>query len=124
MLSIYDFLIWHFRDYPKELLRIWKNFLDFGFFFFSTRDILKTFFSPWKRIYFEKPRGFQPFAYFEIFVGNLSARIIGIVVRSFVLFLFLLFEIFIFFFGLLMIFLLVLYLPLLFIYGAKKLFPI
>lgn len=120
MPAIYNFLIWHFRDYPKELIRIWKNFLDFGFFFFSTRDILKTFFSPWKRIYWEKPRGFQPFAYFEVLVGNLSTRIIGIVVRSFFLLLFLLFEIFIFSFGLFLIFLLIFYFPILLIYGAKE----
>lgn len=122
MSVIYNFLIWHFRDYPKELLRIWKNFLDFGFFFFSTKDILKTFFSPWKRIYWEKPKGFQPFGYFEVFIGNLSARIIGIVVRSLFLFLFLIFEFFIFSLGLLIIFLLIFCVPIFIIYGAKKLF--
>lgn len=115
-----EFLFWHLKEYPKEILRVWKNFVKFGVFFFSAKEILKTLFSPYKRVVFEKPRGFHPWVFFESLTGNLISRIIGFFVRSIFLLFFLIYEIFIIFFGIIFCFFLIFWLPIFLIYGISR----
>ena len=89
----------HFFDIPKKIIHAWKNYLWFCLYFFSLKNIILTFFSPWKRIAWAYPRGFSFGAIFEVFIGNLFSRILGAIVRSVFIVLCLVFEFLIFIIG-------------------------
>ena len=74
-------VLWHFSDMPKNLLRVWRNYFLFASNYFSIPLLLKTLFSPWHRYKWKYPRGFQLWEYLETFLSNLIARIIGAIVR-------------------------------------------
>jgi len=89
----------HFFDVPQKIIHIWKNYLWFFLYFFSLKNIILTFFSPWKRIVWSYPRGFNLGAIFEVLVGNLFSRILGAIVRSVFIAFCLIFELVVFVFG-------------------------
>lgn len=95
-----SYLIWHFFDVPKEILKGWKNFLWFSSNYFSIPLLLKTFFSHWRRLAEPYGKGFSPSRYITVFVGNIMSRVIGAILRSFFIIAGLLLEIFVFLGGL------------------------
>ena len=95
-----QYLAWHFIDMPKGILKGWKNFLVFNLNYFSVPVLLETFFSYWHGYRYSYGKHFMPTRYFEAFVFNAFSRIIGIILRIFLIFLGLLIEIPIFFIGL------------------------
>lgn len=97
---IIQYLVWQFFDVPKELLLAWRNFLLFNLNYFSILLLLKTFFSHWHRYKWSYPRGFDIGKSLEVLFSNLISRVLGAVVRSFLLFVGLAVEIFIVFAGL------------------------
>src|SRR3989344_7820926 len=74
---------WHFIDAPRNILRGWGNILWFNFNYFSVGLLLQTFFSPWRRITWDYGRGFNLGAYLFTLGSNLISRIIGAIMRSF-----------------------------------------
>ena len=121
----FQYLIWQFWESPKNVLIGWGNFLRFGLNYFSLPLLLKTLFSPWRRYRWSYGQGVDIKRYAEVFFSNLISRILGAVLRIFLIIFGILFEIFIFFAGLI-VFLTWLALPLLlilgFFYGGKILF--
>ena len=107
---------WQFFDVPKNILKAWKNYLKFYWNYFSILLLIKTFFSPWHRYKWSYGKGFDIGKYFEAFVSNLISRILGAILRFFLIIIGLLFEIFIIFAGI-SIFLGWLVLPILLILG-------
>ena len=107
---------WQFFDVPKNILKAWRNFLKFNLNYFSIPLLLKTFFSPWRRYIWYYPKGFDLGKYFEVFFSNLISRILGAVLRFFLIIIGILAEILIIFVGL-MIFFGWLVLPILLIVG-------
>ncbi len=91
---------WYFFEQPKNIFKIWKNFLKFGLNYFSVPLLLVTFFSHWHRYKWSYPqRGFDIGKIFEVLISNLISRTLGAIFR-FVLIIFgTAFEIFIFFGG-------------------------
>jgi hypothetical protein len=81
---ILQYLIWQFLDVPRQLLSVWKNFLLFMVNYFSLPLLLKTFFSPWKKYEWSYGQGFDAKRYLEVFSSNLMSRILGAIVRSFI----------------------------------------
>jgi len=64
----------------------YKNLLLFTAYYFSTPLLIVTFLSPWKRITWRvSRRGFHPTDIFTVTISNLVARIIGMIVRSFMI---------------------------------------
>jgi len=122
---ILQYLIWQFFDVPRQLLLAWKNFLLFNLNYFSVPLLLRTFFSPWRRYKWSYGKGFDARRYIEVFFSNLISRILGAIVRSFLVIAGLAAEIFIVFSGLIVFFGWLL-LPLLliwgFIFGLKVIF--
>jgi hypothetical protein len=118
-------LEWQFFDVPKGILNGWKNFLKFNLNYFSVPLLLRTFFSHWRRYRYSYGRGFSPARYFEVFVFNVMSRVIGAVLRTFLIVTGILTEILIFSVGL-FVFLGWLVLPVIlitgFFYGFKLLF--
>ncbi len=120
-----QWISWQFFEVPKEILKAWKNFLKFNLNYFSVPLLLRTFFSPWRKYGVSRSRGFDLGKFFEALISNLIFRLLGALVRSFLIFIGLLVEVFIFFTGI-VIFIGWLILPALlivgFIFGLKVLF--
>ena len=95
----WQWISWQFFDVPKNILKAWKNFLNFGLYYFSIPLLIKTFFSPWRRYKWSYGKGFDIGKYFEAFVSNLISRILGAILRFFLIIIGLLFETFIIFAG-------------------------
>jgi ATP-dependent Clp protease ATP-binding subunit ClpC len=100
-----NYFSWHFIDVPQEVIVGWRNFLAFNFHFFSTKLLIKTLFSPWKRIVMKKDRpGFRLEEWFTVVSFNLISRCIGAFLRLTLIVWALLFEIVILVFGLFFLF--------------------
>ena len=95
----WQWISWQFFDVPKNILKAWKDFLDFGLYYFSVSLLIKTFFSPWRRYKWSYGKGFDIGKYFEAFFSNLIFRILGTILRCFLIIIGILFEIFIVFAG-------------------------
>ena len=83
---ISEWLSWQFFDMPREILKAWKNFLKFNLNYFSVGLLLKTLFSPWRRIQASYGKGFDIGRYLSAFSSNLIFRLLGAMVRSFLIF--------------------------------------
>jgi len=90
-----EYLKWHFYEMPKEIQKGWFNYLRFYLNFFSIPILLKTFFSPWKRYRWSYGRGFSFSRYFEVFISNMATRLIGMVMRTILIIIGLIVDIFI-----------------------------
>lgn len=77
-----QYLVWHFIDSPKAILKGWNNFLLFNLNYFSIPTLLRTFFSHWRKYYSPYGRTFSPTKWFESFVFNMFSRIIGAILRT------------------------------------------
>lgn len=110
------YLYWHYFETPKEILRIWRNFIIFFYHYFSIGLLLKTIFAPWRRDITYYGRGFDIKLYAEIIAFNLVARGVGFFIRSLVIFAGIFVEILVFFAGIL-IFIAWLILPVLILIG-------
>jgi len=119
------YLVWHFFDTPKGILRAWQNCLEFNLNHWSVPLLFKTWFSPWRRYKYSYGKGFSFSKYFEVFTFNMTSRVIGAIMRSVLIILGSLAEVLVFLLGSI-VFLTWLILPLLvffgFIYGCKILF--
>lgn len=90
---------WHFFEQPKLFLKIIKNLAFFGIDYFSLPLLLKTLFAPWRRYTWTYPKGLDIGKIFETFISNLISRIIGMVMRLFLIFFGIIFEIVVLFGG-------------------------
>lgn len=98
---ILDFFTWHYLKASDFIIRVWFNFVDFGFYFFSVKLLLKTLFSPWRRVELvDKTPGFSLQKLFQQLTFNLISRFIGVIVRSIFIFCGLIFTLLIFLLGL------------------------
>ncbi|MFH1181158.1 MAG: hypothetical protein V1705_01980 [bacterium] len=97
---IFQYVVWQFADAPKAILAGWKNFLKFGLYYFSAPLLLKTLFSPWRRFQWGYPKGLSMGKGIEAFFSNLISRILGLILRTFLVLFWAVFEIFIIFAGL------------------------
>lgn len=100
----FQWLSWQFFEVPREILRAWRNFLKFNLTYFSIPLLVKSFFSPWKRYKVSYGKGFDVGKYAEAFFSNLIFRTLGAIMRSFVIIIGLLAEVFIIFGGLMIFF--------------------
>ena len=95
----FHWIFWHFFDVPRNILVIWQGFLKFYLDYFSIPLLIKTFFSHWRKYKWSYGRGFDLGRYLEAFISNLISRTIGAFLRSFLILIGILTEIFIIFMG-------------------------
>jgi len=82
---VFQYLIWHFFDMPKNILRAWRDYLRFNLNYFSVPLLLRTFFSPWRKYQVSYGKGFDIGRYAEAFFSNLIFRIFGAIIRAFLI---------------------------------------
>lgn len=81
---IVHYLHWHYTRAFSEIFRLWKNLLWFVKEFFSFSLLIKTFFSPWQRLNEKGSGGVSGF--FEGLIITTIMRIIGMMMRTMVIF--------------------------------------
>lgn len=118
------YLYWQLIITPKKVLSIIRNYLSFGLEFFSIGETLRSLFSPWRRYLWDYGRGFDIARYFEVFLSNIITRVIGFIMRLFLIITFLIYEAIILALGTILFFASIIY-PFFFIwaiiYGFKYL---
>lgn len=77
-----QYLLWHYSRALREYVEIWWNILYFVFHFFSIPALLKTLFSPWKRLKEQHRTTLKPDVLLEAFVFSLIMRTVGFLMRS------------------------------------------
>lgn len=116
-----DWLNWHFFEMPAFLTKVWKNYLDFATNYFSVPLLLKTFFSPWKRYLWAYPKGLDFWEIFSTFVSNFFSRIIGAIIRIFLIIAGFAFQIFVLLSGFIILAFWI-FMPVLIVFGILFLF--
>lgn len=81
MITLAYFINWYLIETPLKIMKGGKNFFRFGFYYFSTIKLLKTFFAPWRRYKWEYGT-FDFKKYLNIFASNLVSRGLGAIMRS------------------------------------------
>lgn len=81
----WDYLLWHYSRAYRELFHIERTILWFLYHFFSLPELIRTYFSPWKRLGEEYGSIFHPEAFFESLATNIIMRIVGIIMRTIVI---------------------------------------
>ena len=77
------YLYWHYTRGISELSKNLFNFIIFQFHYFSVKDLIFTFFSPFQRLKEEySPNSFEIEKILSTFVLNTLMRIVGMLVRS------------------------------------------
>lgn len=95
-----DYLVWHFTVAYLDIVYIWWNYLWFVNHIFSVPDVLQSWISPFKRLQEEKVNIIKsPEDFFANLFVNLMMRIVGIVIRTALLFVALCFFVAVFVFG-------------------------
>jgi ATP-dependent Clp protease ATP-binding subunit ClpC len=81
-----NIFIWHYTKGTRKLLDIWKNYLEFFWWYFGIYRHFRTLFSSWKRDISRVGRpGFHPVMWLQSAIENLITRFLGAIVRSFVI---------------------------------------
>ena len=109
-------LIWHFYEMPKFLLEVWKNYIVFALNYFSLLALLNSFFAPWRRYRWSYPRSFDVGEFFSTLVSNFFSRLIGAIVRTILIVIGIIFQIFVILIGL-VVFLFWIFVPFIIIIG-------
>jgi len=80
-----DYLLWHYTRAFKEIFHVWSNFLWFVIHFFSIPQLMRSWFSPWKRMIEDRGNtwNFEDLAGF-IVIGFFS-RLIGFILRTIII---------------------------------------
>lgn len=87
-----QFLKWYFAIAPVRILTAGRNFLIFGWHFFSIGYFAPRLFSPWHRDLSGYGRGLDLKRIFHVLGWNLISRLIGAVMRLVVMLAGLVFE--------------------------------
>ena len=98
-----QWIFWHFYEMPKKILKVWNNYLSFNLNYFSIPLLLKTLFYPWRKYSSSYGRGFDLGRYFEVFSLNVISRALGALVRTCLIIVGSLSQIFIIFIGVLIL---------------------
>jgi len=79
------YLKWHYGKALVTTFKTWRNILFFLFNFFSIKNLLGNFFTPWKRLADNYPKSFSLKIYSLTFLVNTIMRMVGIILRSIVI---------------------------------------
>lgn len=80
------FFKWFFVQAPQNILRGGRNFLLWDWQFFSIGYLTPRLFAPWHRDQYSYGRGFDFSRFLRVWGWNLISRLVGAVLRIFVIF--------------------------------------
>ena len=81
-----NFFLWHYTEGRRNLIRIWEDYLDFFWNYFSIGRFLRTLLSPWRRdVARVMARGPHPILFLQALLENIVTRILGAIVKSLVI---------------------------------------
>ena len=80
------YIFWHYTGALLDFFRIAGNMYWFLWHFFSVPETFRTFFEPWERIREKYHKGLDIEAVASAFVANTLMRILGVIMRTFLLF--------------------------------------
>ncbi len=94
--TIFGYLKWHYGKALFSTFTLWKNIFYFLFHFFSIKSLFTNFFTPWKKLTETYPKKLELDSetlqkYVEVFLVNTIMRIFGIFLRTFAIFISLVF---------------------------------
>lgn len=101
MIFILEYFYWHFAEIPKRIIRLFSSLIWFGAYFFSVEYCLKTIFSPWKKTAWGYAKGLDIGKHLETLFSNLISRIIGFIMKIFIIIAWIFYEVLIILFGIL-----------------------
>ena len=78
-------ILWHYTKAYKEIFILFKRSIWFVFHLFSIKDLTRTLFLPWQQLGERYQGGFHLGRWFESLVVNTLMRIVGFVVKAFVI---------------------------------------
>ena len=84
-LFLKDYVLWHYGEGIKNIAALGLNFLRFEHHFFSQKLLLKTLFSPYRRMQERYKKGFDMEAFLESAIINFITRLVGFLLRSIIL---------------------------------------
>lgn len=76
---------WHYSEGFRDLYRNWRSFVLFVIHFFSLRLLFRTWLSPFGRLNEEYKKGFDLEELLETLIVNTMMRLVGFVLRTFVI---------------------------------------
>lgn len=80
------FFEWYLREVPISIKKIWGNYLWFFSKYFALAELLGDFFGPFKGMAFKREkRAFEIGDVFSAWFGNVILRILGAILRSFII---------------------------------------
>jgi len=79
------YLAWHYTFAIRDFFGIWGNMIWFTYQYFSIPILLKTLFSPFKRLKEYSKGGLDIGSFFEALVVNTIMRLVGFILRSVVI---------------------------------------
>lgn len=77
---VLDYFVWHYTLGFRSLTATWLNFMWFIFHFFSIALLVRTLFSPWKRMR-ASTRSFDLNELLETIIFNILSRLFGALIR-------------------------------------------
>ncbi len=80
------YLRWHYSTAFVDLIRLDGNIFWFLWHFFSVPDTFRTFFSPWERMSDRYKKGFDIEELASTLIANTLMRIVGMFMRTILLF--------------------------------------
>lgn len=79
------YFFWHYTLAFADIVRIWRNFLWFFYNFFSIGLLSKTFFSPLERLQEKYAGDFDIAEFISTIAVNVIMRIVGAILRFFII---------------------------------------
>ena len=81
----HQYLLWHYSRAFGEIFHVWLNFIWFVIHFFSLPQMIRSWFSPWKRMVEGRGRKWNLEDLAAFIVIGIISRIIGAILRTLVI---------------------------------------
>lgn len=82
---VHHYLLWHYSRAYMEIFHVWLNLLWFVVHFFSIPQLMRSWFSPWKRMTEKRERKWDLEDLAGFIIVNIISRIIGFILRTIVI---------------------------------------
>jgi hypothetical protein len=82
---VHHYLAWHYSRAFVEIFHVWRNFLWFIAHFFSLKDLMLSWFSPWKRMVEGRGNTWDLEDLASFIIIGLISRIIGAILRTIII---------------------------------------